>query len=335
MTLQQSNDDGSRPRTKEERALLKIKYFEKFKAQYPYFFSNGAAVRPSEKTLKAPPSLALVDLSKKEMAKVPIDDLQKSVLCGTIIADSSLAINKGYANARIQNRHSTRQAAWFFWKWMVCLGDFNRGISSVTLQDADGKQKKSPLLPGEKHLGKLKISTAATPTLTALHSVICKSGNGKKTIERRWLNHMTNYFLMTVWLDDGSLMHRRQGARSSPPTIEGVICLDETPLVQQKTFVDYLRAVWGIEAYIQQKEIRMANGEYAYIIHIKDMQSLLKLLRIVAPIVPVKEMLYKILFVPLNNTDLLQRWASEVTELVLPEFRDYVREYYDRELSTH
>jgi hypothetical protein len=79
----------------------------------------------------------------------------------------------------------------------------------------------------------------------------------------------------------------------------------------------------------------MSNGEQRYRIYIKDQESLLKLLRIIAPIIPVEEMLYKVMFVPKNNFGLLQRWASEVTELVIPEFRNYVSEEYSKIIADY
>jgi len=261
------------------------------------------------------PSLKDVDLSNKQMAKISLDDLQKSVLCGTCLSDASIRIQKHYKNARVQCRHSSRQSSWFFWKWTVCLKQFIN-VESIQFQDCDGYQKASPLQENEVLLGKLKIHTKALPVLTQVHSIICT--NNREKIERVWLNHMTDYFLMTVWLDDGSLIGYRQG----------VICLDSSPLDQQKVFVDYLKAVWGIESYCMNTNTKMKNGEIRYRIVIKDQDNLIKMLRIVAPLIPVKEMLYKILFVPVNNSDLLQRWASEVSQLVLPEFQDFVKEEY-------
>nr|ALO21703.1 putative LAGLIDADG homing endonuclease [Stephanosphaera pluvialis] len=280
------------------------------------------------------------------MAKLPIDSLRKSVLCGTCLTDSSLRIAKNYANARIQCRHSSRQASWFFWKWAVCLKDYIKGDTSFVFNNADGYQAKSiekegeilspfrgggvnpptrkgeiPEAPvpegtGASGIGKLSVATKALPALTALHSIFTK--NNKDYVSRSWLNHMNDYFLMVVWLDDGSLSKSRQG----------YICLDSTPKNQQQVFVDYLKTVWEIEAYVVDTKLKMRNGEQRYRIAIKNQESLLRLLRIVAPIIPVKEMLYKIMFVPFNNSDLLQRWASEVSILVLPEFRSYIRDEY-------
>lgn len=300
---------------------ISFSLYQKFVEQYPQYTKEYLMPAP-----KSP--LTNVKISNKQMAKVPIPDLQKSVLCGTCLADSSLRIQPRYKNARIQNRHSTRQSSWFFWKWTVCLKDFIVGPSSIVYQKPDGFQDKSlvqstrsfaEVFKDQRSLqsfGKLKVASRASEQLTALHSLICE--NNKEKIERRWLNHMTDYFLMTVWLDDGSLMNKRQGQ----------ICLDQSPLDQQKVFVDYLKTVWGIDCYTMNTGERMSNGELRHRICIKDQESLLKLLRIVAPIIPVKEMLYKVMFVPINNTDLLERWASEVSVLVLPEFREYVQQAY-------
>jgi hypothetical protein len=293
----------------ERQEIQKILY-GKFKEKYPQYLRGYKMPTPM-----APLKCRNVDLSDKQMAKVSIPELQKSVLCGTVLSDGSLRIQPRYKNARIQNRHSSRQCEWFFWKWTVCLKDYITGVEAIQFQNPDGFQKDLIQRPGE-YLGKLKVATRALPQLTELHSVVCK--NNREKIERSWLNHMTDYFLMTVWLDDGSLFNYRQGR----------ICLDSSPLDQQQVFVNYLKSVWGIEAYCMDTKLKMRNGQDRYRICIKDQESLLKLLRIVAPIIPVKEMLYKIMFVPINNTDLLQRWASEVSELVLPEFRQYVKDEY-------
>lgn len=322
-------------RTLTERQGIVLDLYGKFRAQYARYFTPtenthmGGAIYQMPPPRKAP-SLKDVDLSNKKMSKIPLDDLQKSVLCGTCLSDASIRIQKHYKNARVQCRHSSRQSSWFFWKWTVCLKQFIENVESIQFQDPDGYPSPLPLLLSSRKssegraeqkekevvLGKLKVHTKALPVLTQVHSIICT--NNREKIERVWLNHMTDYFLMTVWLDDGSLIDNRQG----------VICLDSSPLDQQKVFVDYIKVVWGIESYCMNTHTKMKNGEIRYRIVIKDQDNLIKMLRIVAPLIPVKEMLYKILFVPFNNSDLLQRWASEVSQLVLPEFQDFVKEEY-------
>ena len=262
-----------------------------------------------------PPKLAGVDISKKQMAQVPFDDISKSVICGTIFADSSFRINKGYANARFQARHSTRQYTWFTWKYLVILKEFT-DKTGVIYQESDGFQANSLLKPGEEILGKLKIASKADPKLTELHKVICV--NNKKTVQRSWLNHMNNYFLMTVWLDDGSLYNGRQG----------LICFNSIPTPEQNIFREYLLNVWEIETTLQNTGEVMSNGQINYRITIDNIDSLLNLLRLVAPVIPVREQLYKVCFVPKNNPSLLQRWKSELLGLVRPEFRQDIDNFY-------
>ena len=311
------------------REILKDSY-TKFKTAYPQFNKR------KKLSYKYPKKLKHVDLSSKKMAQIPIEEPVKSVLCGTCLGDSSLRINPRYANARIQSRHSSRQASWFFWKWTVCCSEYTNGLDSMTFQVSDGYQKNSSKKEDEENLGKLKVSTKAHKDLTALHSIICPKN--KEKIERYWLNHMTDYFLMVIWLDDGSLYNTHQGCLS----------LDFFPKEEQEVFVNYLESVWDVKAYLKNtvelppkagalsaraqargRRLKMKDGRDLYKIYIKDQESLLNLLRIVAPLIPVKEMLYKVMFVPFNNKGLLQRWASELVELVQPEFRDYVKNHYE------
>jgi hypothetical protein len=310
--------------TKKETNINKIKSPQKAEEKIAEFFMDTAYQRyPAWKTNSLnlpspikPAKLTNVALSNKEMANLPLGEITKSVLCGTICGDTSFAIDKGYKNARFQSRHSTRQCTWFMWKYRVILKEFTTE-KGVIFQPTDGFQTSSPLIQGEGILGKLKIASGANAKLTALHQLICV--NNRKTIKRSWLNHMNNYFLMTIWLDDGSLYHGYQG----------LICFNGIPLDQQNVFRQYLLSVWDIETVAQDTGLIMTNGQKNYRIAIANIESLLKLLRLVAPVIPVSEMLYKVYFVPKNNKSLLQRWRSELAGLVRPEFRTRVEKYYD------
>lgn len=264
-----------------------------------------------------PVKLQKVDISKKQMAQVPIDEIPKSVLCGTILGDTSFSIDGKYVNARFQARHSTRQAAWFTWKYFVILKEFTN-LTGVIYQSPDGFQTKSPLAENETNLGKLKIASKVHPKLTELHRVICV--NNRKTIQRSWLNHMNNYFLMTLWLDDGSLT--RCGS-------QGQLSLQSTPLEEQLILREYLLNVWGIETTEVDLKQTMKNGQPAKAISINKIDSLLTLFRLIAPIIPVSDMLEKVCFVPRGNESLLQRWRTELLDLVKPEFRPRIEQIYD------
>lgn len=286
--------------TKEERKKIAVSFMDKAFKLYPEWKSGYNLSKPVY-----PQALANVDISKKQMAQVPLTDIEKSVLCGTILGDTSFTIDKGYANARFQCRQSTRQFTWFCWKFYVILKEFVNP-SAINYSEPDGYQKSKRLL-GETILGKLKIASKAHYKLTALHGVICNKN--RKTIERSWLNHMNNYFLMTIWLDDGSITNGRQG----------VLSFNAAPKAEQDIFREYLLKVWGIETSLQDTGEVMANGKPNYRITIDNQESLFKLLRYIAPVVPVREMLYKVCFVS-ENKDLSQRWKTELKSLVRPEF---------------
>ena len=307
------------------RKLVVKKLVDQFNKKHPRYTDPNYKLPDGQ----SPSSLKNVDLSRKEFNLLKLDtDLnqsnnKKSLLCGTVFGDTSMA---PYGRtARMQCKHSTRQSDWFLWKWLVGLKQYLRsGVNAIYFSRPDGFQKMSIQGSDEFVLGKLKIASNSDASLLTLHSILIKKG--KKTFARHWLNHMNTYFLMALWLDDGSLMKNRQG----------VICLDLFPREQQQILVDYLNLVWKIKCHINIIERTYQGSLRKYPrIFISDQESLLTYLRLIAPIVPVKTMIYKILFVPTNNIDLLQRWASECESLVLPEFKPLVRKFYEVQLKKY
>lgn len=281
---------------------------QKFKKDHPNL--DVTKLKPTN-----PPNMANVVLSNKQMAQLGFHPVVLAVICGTVFGDANLAIQSGYANARLQYRHSSRQTEWFMWKTLCALSEFVTP-NSIQFQAPDGKQRKTEAIGGET-LGKWKVATLVSDKLTALRSIIAP--NNKKTISRSWLNHMNDYFLMTLWLDDGSLSKARQG----------VISCNSTPLAEAKILADYITTVWGVQcrAEVAASKATTTNPNPAQIV-ILDIQNLEKLLRIIAPIVPVKSMLYKICLFSDNPVD-LQRWTSELKTLVRPDFHDEIETYYD------
>jgi hypothetical protein len=330
------------PTTQEERKQYAIEQAAKFLESYPDLKLDKKSLKPT-----LPPKLSNVDLSSKQMAKINFDPVQKSILCATIICDSSFAIDKGYANARIQMRHSTRQTDWFMWK---CFYAFPKVTpNSIVFQKPDGFQanshslQTSPLaawsslrgrsnalsrehsmqlmhLGGEKQgeiLGKWKVSSGATAELTALHSIICGKGC-KKEMKRSWLNHMNDYFLMTIWLDDGGLVGYRQG----------VIAFYYLTKAELNVFADYMLSVWDIKCNVIAAPSRATKtNPNPFQINIADLDNLEKLLRIIAPIVPVQSMLYKVCLYPIESSR-LQRWTAELKILVRQEWHIKIDQIY-------
>jgi hypothetical protein len=278
------------------------------------FKQNNPNLDVTKLTPTFPTRLANVDLSKKEMANTGINPVTLSVICGTTFGDANLAKQKGYKNARLQYRHSTRQTEWFMWKTLCPLRTYVNE-ASIQFQQPDGMQRKVEAIGGET-LGKWKVVTFAQPALTKVHQIICSQN--KKTISRKWLNHMSDYFLMTLWLDDGSLSKGRQG----------YISCNSTPLPQARILAHYISKVWGAEcrAEINLSKATTSNPNPPEIVFV-DLENLQKFLRIVAPLVPIKSMLYKVCLFPIDRA-IRQRWISELKQLVRPDFHFEIDKYY-------
>lgn len=289
------------------------KYLKDFKAEYTEL--DVQSLEPIW-----PAKIAKVKLSQKEMAQIDLHPVVLSVVCGTLFGDASLAIPKGYKTARMQFRHSTRQSDWFLWKSFCILGEMVTE-NSPQFQNPDGKQKGAKLLYPEERLGKLKLATKVDPRLSQLLKIV---GNPKK-IQRKWLNHMNHYFLMTLWLDDGGLSG--EGGR------QGVIATGKMPLDQAEILANYLVKVWEIDCYATEINQKMADHGLPTRICIRDQENLMKFLRIIAPIIPVKPMLYKVCFFPPNNVSLQQRWASELKQLVRPTWHYVLDEIYAKKAA--
>jgi hypothetical protein len=284
------------------------KYLKDFKAEYTEL--DVQSLKPTW-----PAKIEKVRLSQKEMAPINFHPVVLSALCGTLFGDASLAISTGYKTARVQFRHSTRQSDWFFWKTFCIFGEMVTE-NSPQFQNPDGKQKGAKLLYPEERLGKLKLATKVDLRLSQLLKIV----GDPKTIQRKWLNHMNNYFLMTLWLDDGGLSG--EGGR------QGVLSTGKMPLDQAEVLANYFLKVWEIDCYASEISQKMADGRLPTRICIRDQENLMKFLRIIAPIIPVKTMLYKVCFFPSNNVSLQQRWASELKLLVRPTWHSVLDEIY-------
>lgn len=256
-----------------------------------------------------------LNIENKEMGQIQLHPNLKSVICATVFGDSSIAIHKGYSNARIQYRHSTRQREWFLWKTFNVFGKFITD-NSIQFQLPDGYQAKTKPLPGEI-LGKLKVVTAVNPTFTQLMPILAP--NNKKKMSRSWLNHMTSWFLVTLWIDDGSLT---SGGR------QGVICVNGGTTEDANILAEYITVVWGAKCKVANYKSRESEtNPDSPKIEFVDLDNLEIFLRIVAPLIPIKSMLYKVCLCPLDNIR-RQRWTSELKQLVRPDWHDKIDEIY-------
>ena len=254
-----------------------------------------------------PESLKDVDLTGKAMAVIELNPVIKSTLCGTVFGDSSINIPNGYANARMQFRHSSRQNDWFMWKALCvfnCFTNKDNTKQGINYQKGDGYQVTAEKADGED-LHKWHFLSNVDKKLTAIFNIVCV--DSRKVFRRSWLNHMNNYFLMALWLDDGSLSKGRQG----------VISLNSTPLAEAQIFAEYVTVVWGVNCHvatIETKKTKTNNDPSE--VRISDFDNLQKWLRIIAPILPVRSMLYKVCLYT-DDSAFVQRWISYLKS-VLP-----------------
>jgi hypothetical protein len=298
-----------------------------------------------------------VDLSRTQLSKLKIAPINLSSICGTVFSDASIL--KNGTNYRLGIRQSTRQTDWFLWKALYVCKSYIKSsstnivypkslweqntpfckkssaylqksvdstglainqiiVTNINVGKPDGFQQKSLLQSDEFLLGKWHLQTLNHPTLTNLHTILYKGR--KKIIQRFWLNHMNNFFLMTLWLDDGSLVGHRHGS----------ICWNNTPLDEANIFVQYLKTLWDIDCSAKYDPSRstLTNPDFV-VIKIKDIENLEKLCSIVAPIIPVKCMLYKVCLYHVSSSN-RQRWTSTLKTLIRPDWHSEIDNIYTK-----
>lgn len=216
-----------------------------------------------------------------------------ALILGSLLGDGSLKLHPGYVNARFSFRHSTKQQAYFEWKAKQCAEISSK--RSIFVQTGDGGFSKLP---------KLRYQSLALPALTELYQLT----HDKKQfrIQRRWLNRMSSLSLAIWWQDDGSLIGN--GKR-------GVFCTDGFDEASVKLLARYLQVVWGVQTHVGPI-LRTWNGRQypQYRLWIRSSEELKKFLRIIAPHIVAKDMLYKVL-VLYKDPKLQQRWISELAAL--------------------
>lgn len=220
---------------------------------------------------------------------IPLSEKTQAIIYGSLLGDGSLAVSRGYVNARFQFRHSLKQKEYFFWKTEQL-----KEICSAKCVWRQGSRAKAN---GWGSI-KLRFGSQALPVLSEISAVVNRQG--RKTVRRKWLNRLTSLSLFVWWCDDGSLVS---------DTRHGVFCLDGFSPAEVKIVQRYLTRVWGIETKIfqvsQTKNHRLA---------IRSREELKKFLRIILPHLQIESMLYKFLLL-YQQPDLQQRWISEIVDL--------------------
>lgn len=223
---------------------------------------------------------------------VSLSDRTYALIVGSLLGDGSLKLHPHYVNARFSFRHSAKQQHYFEWK-VSQFAEISAG-QSVFLQQPDGFSQNL----------KLRYQSKALPALTDLYQLT--HDNKRFRIQRRWLNRMSSLSLAIWWLDDGSLISN--GKR-------GVFCTDGFDEASVKLLARYLQVTWDIRTHVASiYRLRDGKRYQQYRLWIRSSEELKKLLRIIAPHIAVKDMLYKVL-VLYKDPILQQRWISELASL--------------------
>ena len=226
------------------------------------------------------------NLSRKKLSNIPLSDRCKSIILGSILGDSMLKIYSGYKNARLSMRHSIIQQDYFIWKAEQMAEISSPGSSLIT--NPSGFSKNNKLL----------YQSRALESLTEIHDITYKKN--VINIKRSWLNHLTPLSLMVWWLDDGSIV----GGGT-----KGMFCTHGFSKESNEMLIDYLKAVWDIDA-----RMGTTTGKTGPLYYIGlSTPSLIKLLMLIMPHIPVKSMIYKA-HIRYKDELLQQRWISTMKE---------------------
>ena len=228
------------------------------------------------------------NLSRKELARIPLSGECKSIILGSLLGDGSLKKEPKYANLRFKFRHSIVQEDHFYWKVSLL-----REIStdeSVQDQPPDGYSKNAKLL----------FQSSARPQLTELWKLVCDNGNNL-VIARHWLNHMTEISLAVWWFDDGSLIKAKR---------QGVICSESFSKRANEILADYLQVVWHVTCKVRLRSEE--KGHYRLWLNTTELEKFLSIiLRFAVTPFAVRKclLIYK-------DPNYQQRWISKMKELL-------------------
>ena len=231
------------------------------------------------------------NLSRKQLAKIPLSVDCKSLILGSLLGDGSLKKEPKYANIRFKFRHSIVQKDHFDWK--VSLLKEITTKKSVQLQKPDGYSRNEKIL----------FQSSARPQLTELWKLVCDNGNSL-VIARHWLNHMTEISLAVWWFDNGSLIKEHR---------QGVICSESFSKEANEKLANYLQVAWNVTC-----KVRLRSKEKSHYRLWMNTTELEKFLVIIVPFAVTPFAVKKCLLI-YKNPNYQQRWISKMRELLPSE----------------
>lgn len=244
-----------------------------------------------------------------------------SFIIGTCLGDSSLQYsNPSNVNPRLSCAHSARQSEWLFWKAQILWQIINRTNdrpATTSYQSPVGSHQENarPAYDGEAFC-RLRLQTPVSDCLRTIHNLMYEGRN--KVILRTYLNYTDSNFLMALWLDDGSLNSGYQGMFS----------LVTFSLQELEIFCDWMEIAWDLSMTPGEIVENNTGSNIPRGVVFSNQDELKNFLRIVAPLIPVKTMIYKVCWIAQNNTDATQRWKTELKGLIRKEWHSTIDLYY-------
>lgn len=299
------------------------------RALYQEYLANARADNVNSSLVVGMKSKISINDSMKNLANaktrnnVILSRSEVSFIIATSMGDASIQYSNCFnVNPRLSFAHSARQADWVFWKsqiiWQI-ISRSNTRAATASYQSPENsfQQNARPAYDGETFC-RIRIQSPASPCLKTIRNLMYKGST--KVISRDYLNYTDSIFLMTLWLDDGSLNSGYSGMFS-------LVRFSEQDL---EIFRDWIKVAWDLNMRISKGE-KNDNGEILYPrgIHFSDQDELRKFLRIVAPLIPVKTMIYKVCWLAQNNPKETKRWKTELKSLVRTEWHETIDSYYD------
>lgn len=227
--------------------------------------------------------------------KLSVSQNTLSIILGSILGDGCLKKYAGYKNARLSIRQSMKQVEYFMYKV--------KALAEISTEKSVQIVKPDKLRFGQTN--SYLYQSASLPDLTHIYEY-CYGKSNRLKIQRRWLNKITPLALCIWWLDDGSIISNGR---------KGVICTDGFDLEGVKKLARFLQVNYNINVTIGNVNKVYKNTSKTYHRLYLNTSELKKLLTLILPYFPVKEMLYKGM-IRYDSAELQQRWISEMLELL-------------------
>lgn len=227
-----------------------------------------------------------------------------SVVLGSLLGDLSIGKPPRYKNARIQMKHGWAQSAYFHWK-----------VKELIIF----KGKTSVVQPGKNSKGSTPLNRIISHVHTDLTKIkLVLSPGNRKILLKSWLHFLGPIGLLCWYLDDGTLTMGRTGK----------FCCENFTQLEQSLFVDYFKNYWNIEAHIVPLKIGVGSKQWiGYRLQL-NVNELKKFLLIIAPFLPVKEMLYKFC-IKYKDVEKQTEWIAALTKAA-PTFALDIQNFYKK-----